>query len=212
MQNRSTSGKISDLNIQAVSKIMEPFMKPLDRRMFYKQLEKATSYLEYGSGGSTVQANLRKNLTRIISVESDLDWHIKLKTMIPKQDRIEYRFCDVKTLPNTWGYPGLGSTQDDWRVYSNVIRTLSPEIQRSMDVVLIDGRFRVACCLKCYDVVSKDCVILFDDFLIRPHYHIVLDYFEIVNQTTDNCMVVLKKKIGPSPPKELLEKYELIAE
>ena len=189
---------------------MEPFMKPLDRRLFYKQLGKATTYLEYGSGGSTVQASLRPNLRTIISVESDLDWHVKLRTMISVP--VQYIFCDVKTVPNSWGYPGPGSTPDDLRAYSDVVRKLEPELQRSLDLVLIDGRFRVACCLKCYDVVSDQCVILFDDFLMRPHYHIVLDYFTIVEQTADKCMVVLKKKAGVSPPKELIERYEIIAE
>ena len=55
-------------------------------------------------------------------------------------------------------------------------------------------------------------VILFDDFLMRPHYHIVLDYFTIVDQTADKCMVVLKKKAGASPSQELIERYEIIAE
>jgi hypothetical protein len=189
---------------------MEPFMKPLDRRLFYKQLGKATAYLEYGSGGSTVQASLRPNLRTIISVESDLDWHVKLRTMISVP--VKYIFCDVKTVPNSWGYPGPGSTPDDLRAYSDVIRKLEPELQSSLDLILIDGRFRVACCLKCYDVVSDQCVILFDDFLMRPHYHIVLEYFTIVEQTADKCMVVLKKKAGVSPPKELIERYEIIAE
>jgi hypothetical protein len=191
---------------------MEPFMKPLDRRLFFKQLGKATTYLEYGSGGSTVQASLRTNLRTIVSVESDLDWHVRVKTMIPVQDRIHHVFCDVKTVPNSWGYPGPGSTPDDLRGYSDVVRKLDPEIQRSLDLVLIDGRFRVACCLKCYDVVSDECVILFDDFLMRSHYHIILDYFTIVEQTADKCMVVLKKKAGSPPPKELIERYEIIAE
>jgi len=44
----------------------------------------------------------------------------------------------------------------------------------------------------------------------RPQYHIVLNYFDIVEQTTDNRMVILKKKPNMSIPKELIEYYELI--
>ena len=72
------------------------------------------------------------------------------------------------------------------------------------DLVLIDGRFRVACCLKCPAKVP----ILFDDFLGRPQYHSVLDYFQIVEQV--GRMVVLNKT-APVPP-DIVAKYELIAD
>ena len=47
-------------------------------------------------------------------------------------------------------------------------------------------------------------------FLSRPHYHIVLEYFDIIEKTKDNRMVILKKKKNVNIPKELIEKYELI--
>ena len=56
--------------------------------------------------------------------------------------------------------------------YSNHMKNLNKKEQQSIDLVLIDGRFRVACCLKCYDIVKDTCLIAFDDFLVRPHYHI----------------------------------------
>jgi hypothetical protein len=63
--------------------------------------------------------------------------------------------------------------------------------------------------LKCYDIIKDDCLIAFDDFLIRPKYHIVLEYFDIIEKTQDNRMVILKKKKNVNIPKELIEKYEL---
>ncbi len=78
-------------------------------------------------------------------------------------------------------------------------------------MILIDGRFRVACCLKCFDIIRSDCLIVFDDFLDRPQYHVVLDYYDVVEKTTDNRMVILrKKKHKNSVPNELISKYELI--
>ncbi len=75
---------------------------------------------------------------------------------------------------------------------------------------MIDGRFRVACCLKCFDKINQDCLIIFDDFLNRPQYHIVLDYYEIIEKTIDNTMVVLQKKNHiKNIPDELIQKYEL---
>ncbi len=95
------------------------------------------------------------------------------------------------------------------RAYSDQIRRIECAEASQVDVVLIDGRFPVACCLKCYDILSDDSVILFDDFLNRPQYHVVLDFFEIVEQTVDKRMVVLKKRPHKSIPPSLIQKYEL---
>ena len=81
-----------------------------------------------------------------------------------------------------------------------------------LDLILIDGRFRVACCLKCFNKISDECIIAFDDFLDRPQYHIVLDYYEIVEKTNNNSLVFLKKKAASGPEEELIKKYELIPE
>ena len=77
-------------------------------------------------------------------------------------------------------------------------------------MILIDGRFRVACCLKCFEGMSPNCTIAFDDFLNRPKYHVVLDYFDIVDYTRNNRMVMLRKKNVKGPSPELIQKYEKI--
>ena len=183
-------------------------MNTNDIPIFYKYLDKSTSYLEYGSGGSTYQASLRTNIKSIISVESDLQWHDKLQTLIPNKEHIVFKYCDMQTLPDTWGYPGAKSTPTDWIKYSNVICDLDKAVSNSIDLILIDGRFRVACCLKCFEHINDTCYIAFDDFLDRSYYHIVLNYYDIVEKHTR--LVILKKKACDKPAKELIEKYELI--
>jgi hypothetical protein len=89
---------------------------------------------------------------------------------------------------------------------------LSKKEKASIDLVFIDGRFRVACCLKCYNIINNNCVIAFDDFLNRENYHVVLDYFDIEEKTEDNRMVILSKKKNKVVPEELIRKYELIQE
>jgi predicted O-methyltransferase YrrM len=114
------------------------------------------------------------------------------------------------TQPNTWGHPGKNATDIQKKNYSNQITKLSKEEQENIDLVFIDGRFRVACCLKCYDIIKDNCLIAFDDFLSRPkHYYIVLKYFDMIEKTKDNRMVILKKKKNVIIPKKLIEKYEL---
>jgi len=63
--------------------------------------------------------------------------------------------------------------------------------------------------LKCYEIIKDDCLIAFDDFLYRPQYHIVLNYFDIIEKTKDTRMVILKKKKNITIPLEVIENYEL---
>ena len=188
---------------------MKPHLELNDTKMFYRYLKQIHTYFEYGSGGSTYQASILNNIKKIYSVESDIQWQTKLKNTITNPN-IDYIFNEMDTQPNTWGRPGKYATELQKINYSNQITKLSKEEQASIDLVFMDGRFRVACCLKCYDIIKDDCLIAFDDFLNRPQYHIVLDYFDIIEKTEDNRMVILKKKKKVTVPKLLIEKYQLI--
>lgn len=188
---------------------MEPLMKINDKALFYKYLSNATTYFEYGSGGSTYQASLKDNIQKIYTVESDLTWLSILNKNIKPQklDKITFIYCDMKTSPNTYGNPGKDSKPEQWKNYSDQILLVNDKI----DLILIDGRFRVACCLKCHMYMDDNCIIAFDDFLDRPEYHIILDYFYIIDQTNDKRMVFLKKKADKKIDMSLVEKYQQIS-
>ena len=64
---------------------MEPHFVETDKLMFYKYLDNAENYFEYGSGGSTYQALIRDNIKSIYSVESDIDWINKVNNNINLQ-------------------------------------------------------------------------------------------------------------------------------
>jgi hypothetical protein len=189
---------------------MIPELSANDMKMFYRYLDKSTIYFEYGSGGSTYQANLRPNIQKIYSVESDKTWINKLKLSIKDDSKIMYIYSEMGTKPRTWGYPNKSCDKLNLINYSEHIRNLSIEERSKIDLVMVDGRFRVACCLKCFEVINDGCYIIFDDFLHRKKYHIILVYYEIVEKTEDKRMVVLRKKKNISIPDELIKKYELI--
>lgn len=187
---------------------MEPHLSGKDKIMFYKYLDNATNYFEFGSGGSTYQASMRPNIQRIVTVESDKVWLDKLKKTIPEsvqREKITFIHNEMDARPNDWGNPGPKATPEQKKAYSQHI-LIQPNRDMSW-LVFIDGRFRVACCLKAH--VLENAIIIFDDFLDRPQYHVVLNYFDVVESTADKRMVVLKRKNVPVPP-ELIEKYELI--
>ena len=89
--------------------------------MYYKYLDKASNYLEYGTGGSTYQAAVRQNIKTVTSVESDKDWCNKLKEKLEKykNKNINIIYCEMKTRKNNWGYPGHTSNINDWKNYSD---------------------------------------------------------------------------------------------
>lgn len=191
---------------------MEPYIPKKDKKLFYKYLKRCTNYFEFGSGGSTYQAFIRSNVKHIYSVESDQEWQNKLKsndTIRSNIDKITFIFIDIDAQPNTWGYPGENSTYADWIKYSRALIDLDPKISKSIDYIMIDGRFRVACALNCFKVISPKTQIAFDDFLDRDHYHIILDYYDIVEKA--DRLVILKKKKNIQPPnEEIITKYESI--
>jgi hypothetical protein len=195
---------------------MKPHLAKNDLELFYKYLynDNVKTYFEYGSGGSTFQALKSKNIQRIFSVESDLSWYNKLKKVVKENDEKEKSiyliYNEMNAKPNNWGNPGPKSTNKQKINYSNQLLLLGENVSKNIDLLFIDGRFRVSCCLKSYNLINDDCLIIFDDFLNRPFYHIVLNYFQIIDNTTDNRMVVLKKIPNLQIPQELIHKYQLI--
>jgi protein O-GlcNAc transferase len=184
---------------------MEPAIKPLDKILFYKYLDKATHYMEFGSGGSTYQASIRPNIKSICTVESDLEWIQKLQTKITHPS-IQYNYIDIQASPRNLGYPGNDCKPEDMKKYSDV------KIPSETDLVLIDGRFRVVCCLKLIGQINENCIVVFDDFLDRPQYHGILDYYNIIDKTENNSLVILKKKGNITIANELIAKYEIISQ
>ena len=190
---------------------MIPELSANDIKMYYRYLDKATVYFEYGSGGSTYQANLRPNIQKIYTVESDKTWMNKLNSVIKNNTKITYIYNEMGTKPDTWGYPSKSCEKSNLIKYSEHIRNLSVEERSKINLVMIDGRFRVACCLKCFEVINDDCYIIFDDFLNRKKYHVVLNYYDIIEKTENKRMVVLQKKKNISMPTDkIVKNYELI--
>lgn len=188
---------------------MDPHLAKNDKIMFYKYLDKAKNYFEFGCGGSTYQAAIRDNIQNIYSVDSDKEWHENVKNKLNNFSKITFLYNEMDTIKNTWGHPGPNSTKKQRLSYSNKIVNLNKSMSKNIDFILIDGRFRVACCLKSFNVINNNCLIAFDDFLNRKAYHIVLNYYDIIEKTDDNRMVILKKKTNINCiPKDVIEKYE----
>lgn len=130
----------------------------------------AATILEYGSGGSTIIAAEMDGKT-IFSVESDASWVSGFQAWFavnkPKAT-VHLHVVDIGITAD-WGKP---VNHRGWRRYHHYpISVWDRDDFVHPDVVLIDGRFRLACFLTTLYRITRPVTVLFDDYKDRPAYH-----------------------------------------
>ena len=135
--------------------------------------------LEYGSGGSTFLA-LEAGAEFVMAVESDAVWAQSIEKKLAAQhdpERFRVHHADIgRTIK--WGRPA--NSTGFARYHGYALSVYGMPWFREPDLVLIDGRFRVACFLTVMLKVRRDVTVLFDDYFDRPEYHWVEDFFKPV--------------------------------
>ena len=126
--------------------------------------------LEYGPGGSTVMAAEMPG-KRITSVESDAAWLSKLHGWFAQVPPASMPVLHHGNIGQTrlWGYPAAKESFRRWPDYVQSVWDL-PDFA-APDVVLVDGRFRLACLLTVALRTVQPVVVLVDDYIDRPPYH-----------------------------------------
>jgi len=147
-------------------------------------------------------------LKKIIVVENDIHWFNKVNEFMKNNKKIINLYIDIKTNYNNWGYPINDCDKTNWVSYSNIVHVLNQNLLSILDLILIDGRFRIACILKLYNYINYNCIILFNNFFDRIEYSIILEYYDVIENSEDNSMAVLKKKINNSPNEDIIKNYE----
>lgn len=132
------------------------------------KLEQSKCFLEYGAGGSTRLA-ARMGVGQIFSVESDVEYSKKV-TRAALADRPDLSLT-MKTpdigVTGPWGRPVNNDKFRNWPRYSLDIWDDIRKSGHSPDLVLVDGRFRVACFAASMIFCEENAEILFDDFVGR---------------------------------------------
>lgn len=156
---------------------MEPHMTESERELLYKYMRSARNYLEYGSGGSTVVAIAMPNIRRIHTVESDGAWIEILRNRSDVHDAIEAGrlnliHADLGPV-KAWGSPTDPERMGDWPKYSGSYAMVQDE-GTAYDLILVDGRFRVACVLKSLQRLKEgaEAFVAVHDYE-RSAYHVV---------------------------------------
>lgn len=184
---------ILSLNARKVLDELSPYpalypflMSEPEKTLFDQAVSQAHHYLEFGMGGSTLRA-IRKSRANIYSVESDTAWINNMRRYRVVRRLEGSRFFQKRRLrimpvdigpTSAWGFPAADTQKDCFGAYSSgVFQKIDAGL---LDLVLIDGRFRVACTLStilaCRE--SRKVKILIHDFWNRPKYHLVLKYLD----------------------------------
>ena len=154
---------------------------------FEELLAGASSYLEFGSGASTLAA--ARAGVPLVTVESDSAFLNAVETRcqaIAGEDApSSMTFVRANIGPTgPWGKPVLPSVQRPrrWRNYPSAPWDQLGADYRA-DAVLVDGRFRVACALSVVlHQPDVEWTILVDDYEGRSHYEAVEDFARLVER------------------------------
>lgn len=137
--------------------------------LYKEHIKKCRIYGEYGVGKTTNWV-LRNTNCKIVCVDSSSQWINLVKGKISDSDmkRVKFKWYDLGEI-GEWGNPLSYYKHQNIAKYIDSIWTenIKP------DLVLIDGRFRIACFLKCLLESEKNTKIIFDDYTNRKIYHVV---------------------------------------
>lgn len=165
----------------------------------------ATTYLEWGSGGSTEYiAPLAK---RAYTIEHYEPWcqclmQRPVGRCMRKAGRMHFNCVNTGLKLCKWGAPCDRHESDakraGWKKYVDAIDTL-PE--KTYDVVLSDGRGRVGAAVKALNYVHENSIVMIHDWN-REQYKEVLEFYHLVKVVEGRLRSIKKLQLGVLRPKK----------
>ena len=171
---------------------------------FKGYISNINTYFEFGVGGSTVFVHENTN-AQIVGVDSSLKWIEQVKKHV--DGRVDLMFIDIGPVGD-WGMPRNEQNKGNWPLYSTSINTnnLKPE------VILVDGRFRVACLIQTILYSTKnnlDPIILLHD-CNRNEYNPGKELLTCLDQVGTLAVFKLKSKYQLEDLELLYHKFKYI--
>ncbi len=160
-----------------------PWLDPPALARWRQAIAGTEVYLEYGSGGSTVEAV--SSAAHVVAVDTDRAF-LSATGDVPSRRRGAGRLHMVHVdigVTGKWGRPILLDPSKPrlarWRRYPSAPWDLLSTLGLTPGFILVDGRFRVASVLESFLRLpdQADCLLMLDDFHKRPrHYEPVLKF------------------------------------
>ena len=161
-----------------------------DDHLFKTALEKCQAYGEYGCGKSTLWVDKYFPSVAIKSVDTSRQWVTRVNSQIESSDEDVVVYIDVGKI-GAWGRPQTFQKRHNFIQYAEALWI----DEANFDVVLIDGRFRVMCFLTCLLRCGLGTQIFFDDYVDRPHYHIVEEFLKPVDYCGRQAVFVVDSTV-----------------
>jgi hypothetical protein len=191
-----------------VSQAELPWMEEAEFLMWSTTLNQADAYLEYGAGKSTIFASKYLNVGKIISVDSDVQWLAQILSAASSEgdsQHLSLIHANIGSIGD-WGVPLNRDNSQSFHEYITLPWQFAAQENIGPTVVLVDGRFRVACFL--YSLISSahGATLLFHDYLNRPEYHIVERHCGISDRAGSMACFVNRKTYSiPHLVRDLLQ-------
>ena len=136
--------------------------------------------------------------SKVIAVDTSGEWVKNIQNDNKSNNsRLDIHHSNLGDV-GSWGYPTTYMRQNFFTDYTDYLWN---QIEKP-NVVLIDGRFRVCCFLTSLKFAEEGTQILFDDYIIRAHYHFVEKYLSPIKECGRQCLFIV-------PPKNNINLKEL---
>jgi len=183
--------------------VPQPCMTRDETRRYDETLAAGGIVVEYGCGGSTLLALSKLGVKRVVSVETDPGWIDALRAQAAIQQaelshRLQLIHVDIGPV-GKWGYPLDKSQTAKFAVYPG-----APwRVVDAADVVLVDGRFRVASAIASLKRAGPSTQIVIHDFWNRPSYHVILPLVDCIARVEKLAVFRRKAKFNDALADEL---------
>ena len=191
------------------------FKSDIENKGFENLLKSTNSYLEYGSGSSTVFAEKLK-IEKIISIEGDYYFS---KYVNSKVINCKMLYRDIGPI-STFSDPYISCVFPLNELRKNKFKSYSDfpigyyKKNNLPTLILIDGKFRVACALKVlkYFIESEfnNWNIVVDDYIGRSQYNILEYFFKNINLNGEQAVFSGIGEFEVDFLNDTINKYELI--
>lgn len=166
-----------------------------------KLITKSNFIYEYGSGSSTLYYHKFKK--KFVSIELDSGFITNLSKRKNLLKNIQHINIGIT---GEFSYPLICSKNKVLKYIQSIDKYFKSN--KKIDLILIDGRFRMACCLnllKYQDRLKKNNTkIVLDDYVNRIHYHDIKKYFYLKRY---GRLALIRPKIKMFPDKNEFNKY-----
>lgn len=184
---------INFVNASNRAQMPQPLLTEAELLFLQFASKSSRHYLEWGSGASTILvAPFSRNA---FSIENHQEWCDQmLRNKFVSfwiQTRLLQYYC-VDTGPtNLFGHPVDLTNKARLSKYLDVVDSFQID---KFDMVLIDGRFRMACAVKVLPYVTKSSLVLIHDWMERKdNFRQILNFYDL-DQVIDTLAVLIPKQ------------------